>query len=419
MKAPVNCTMLVVEDELQAQEVLRDILSKKYPALRLHFASDGEAGLALFKEVEPEVVLTDLNMPKMNGLRMAQEIRSLAPQVPIIVLTAYNDTSQILESIRIGISRYVLKPIECQQLFEAIDGCLRGIEDIRGRRRAEQELRDHLDNLEVLIRERTGELESRNRQLAVEVQERKRAEQEVAALNARLEERVLERTAELEAAMRAQESFSYAISHDLRAPLRHINSYSCMLAEALGNENEEVRHALERMTSATTRMGTLIDHLLELSRISRSQICRQEVDFSDLARRVADMLRETDQARCVEFAIEEGLHVNGDGILLRQLLENLFHNAWKYTSPRPRGRIELGRSTIDGAECFFVRDNGVGFDMTYSSKLFEIFERLHGSEFEGTGVGLATVQRILQRHGGDIWAESEPDRGATFYFTLK
>jgi PAS domain S-box-containing protein len=237
--------------------------------------------------------------------------------------------------------------------------------------------------------------------------------------NELLEQRVKERTADLEAAIRAQESFSYSVSHDLRAPLRHINSFSAMIVEEHAAAlPSKARDYLERICAASSRMGALIDHLLELSRVTRTEIDPRQVDLSELATATLRMFQETDPHRSAEVVIEEGITVMGDRSMLRQLLENLLGNAWKYTSKKESPRIEFGKEVVGGQEAYFVRDNGAGFDMTYGDKLFKAFERLHGAEFEGIGIGLATAQRIIQRHGGAIWAEGAVDEGATFYFTL-
>lgn len=246
-----------------------------------------------------------------------------------------------------------------------------------------------------------------------------RYQQVILDLNAQLEERVTERTAALEAAIREQEAFSYSVSHDLRAPLRHINSFSALVMEECGPDlPREAQAYLERIRSATKRMGNLIDHLLELSRLSRTELSREPVDLGELAADTVAMLQETEPQRRVELRIQAGTWAYGDRNLLRQLLENLLGNAWKYSSGRVPAVIEFGSGSADGEEHFFVRDNGAGFDMAYSGKLFEVFQRLHGAEFEGAGIGLATAQRIVKRHGGSIWAEAGVDRGATFYFTI-
>jgi len=253
----------------------------------------------------------------------------------------------------------------------------------------------------------------------LDITELKRTKENFRRLSVELDQRVSERTAELETAIREQESFSHSVSHDLRAPLRHINSFSAMLIEDFGKElPSDARSYLDRICAASSRMGSLIDHLLELSRMSRTELKLEGIDLSELAVHVLDMFHETDPQRCVETRVTESIHVLGDLSLMRLLLENLLGNAWKYTSKKPAARIEFGMTQVAGEEAFFVRDNGVGFDMAYEQKLFGIFERLHGTEFEGAGIGLATSQRIIKRHGGKIWAEGKVGEGATFYFSL-
>jgi PAS domain S-box-containing protein len=223
-----------------------------------------------------------------------------------------------------------------------------------------------------------------------------------------------------ETASRELESFSYSVAHDLRAPLRGINGYSAALLEDLGDKLDgEAKDYLERINAGAERMGLLIDALLDLSRVSRTELTRDDVDLSALARAVVAQLRAADQGRVVEFVVEDELHARGDPQLLRVLLDNLIGNAWKFTAKREVPVIEFGRSETDGHAAYFVRDNGAGFDMTYAGKLFAPFQRLHpSSAFAGTGIGLATVQRIASRHGGKVWADAQVEIGATFYFTL-
>ncbi|MBU5614968.1 sensor histidine kinase [Geomonas azotofigens] len=255
--------------------------------------------------------------------------------------------------------------------------------------------------------------------IARDVTHSRRMAEELRLLNEELERRVAERTARLEAAMREQEAFSYSVSHDLRGPLRHINSYGSILIEEYGPTLEpEARGYLERIRTSSKRMGDLIDDLLELSRIGRLELRRATVSLSELAFGIGCKLQDAEPARRVDLLIEPGLQVQGDRLLLELMLENLVGNAWKYSSGRERARIELGACTHEGEETFFIRDNGVGFDMAYQDKLFGAFQRLHGSEFEGTGIGLATVKRIVERHGGTVWAKGVVDEGATVYFTL-
>jgi PAS domain S-box-containing protein len=295
------------------------------------------------------------------------------------------------------------------------------LRDLTERRRAEAALRQAHDELEHRVYERTAELRTTNKALIAEVVARKRAERELQALNAQLEDRIRERTGQLEAANRELEAFSYSVSHDLRAPLRSLHGFGQALLEDYGHcLDAQGRDWLQRIQAASQRMGLLIDDLLTLARVARREMRPTAVDLSALARTVAEGLRQRDPGRRVTFRIAEGLTVTGDAGLLQVALENLFGNAWKFTGKRPEATIEFGAGEKDGRRVFFVRDDGAGFDMAYVNKLFGAFQRLHAaSEFPGTGIGLATVQRIVHRHGGRVWAEGAVDRGATFYFTLE
>jgi signal transduction histidine kinase len=230
---------------------------------------------------------------------------------------------------------------------------------------------------------------------------------------------------ELEATNRELEAFSYSVSHDLRAPLRSIDGFSQILLEDYADEfDEDGKDYLSRVRAASQRMGRLIDDLLGLSRVTRGTMNRERVNLSDLAEEVAEGLREANSERVVEFSAQKGLKAWGDPRLLRVALANLIGNAWKFTEKEPEARIEFGvdeeLSRRGRIPVYYVRDNGAGFDMSYADKLFGAFQRLHGAdEFEGTGIGLATVQRVVRRHGGRIWAEGAVGRGATFYFTLR
>lgn len=244
----------------------------------------------------------------------------------------------------------------------------------------------------------------------------KQAERKIQTLNDDLQHRALE----LEAANKELEAFSYSVSHDLRAPLRGIDGFSQALLEDYSEKlDTQGKDYLQRVRAATQHMAQLIDDMLNLSRVTRSEMRRETVDLSAIARTIAMELQKTEPQRQVEFVVAEGLTASGDARLLRVVLENLLRNAWKFTGKRPRAKIEFGVIQNNGSSGYFVRDDGAGFDMTYANKLFGAFQRLHAvTDFKGTGIGLATVQRIIHRHGGRVWAEAKVEQGATFHFTL-
>jgi signal transduction histidine kinase len=254
-----------------------------------------------------------------------------------------------------------------------------------------------------------------------ELVERKRAEAEVSNLNATLEQRVSERTIQLTSSNKELEAFAYSVSHDLRAPLRGIDGWSLALLEDNREQlDEQGRIYLDRVRSETQRMGQLIDDILKLSRMTRSEMQPTAVGLSGMVQEISKHLQERNPQQLIEFCIQPGLTAYCDQRLLEIVLMNLMDNACKFSARRPQSRVEFGAVQVNDRQTFFVRDNGVGFDMVYSKNLFGAFQRLHSqSEYPGTGIGLATVQRIIGRHGGKIWADSQVEQGATFYFTLE
>lgn len=269
------------------------------------------------------------------------------------------------------------------------------------------------NDLVIYLSSAKDDLEKLNRELSAEIVERRRAEEELKRHREHLEELVKERTSELEA-------FIYSVSHDLRAPLRHIRGFADILLENLaGKLDERGKTYLERMHLSAVKMSRLIEDLLSLSRISLKEIEWTKLDLSKAASLIVSDLRESDPSRRVEVRIAEGLSTDGDESLITILLTNLLGNAWKFTSKTANARIEFGTLLKDERNIFYVRDNGAGFDEQYREKMFLPFHRLHTEkEFEGTGIGLAIVKRVIHRHGGDIWAEGTTGKGSTFYFTF-
>ena len=288
--------------------------------------------------------------------------------------------------------------------------------EIYERKLAEDTIRQARDNLEKRVQERTGKLAASNAEMIREVAERKRAEDDIRKLNAQL----VQRSAQLEASNKELEAFSYSVSHDLRAPLRGIDGFSQAVLEDYNEKlDESGRSYLHRVRAASQRMSQLIDAMLNLARLTRAEIHTKTFDMSAVVHGILEDLQKIEPEREVECVVANNLFATADPQLIRAVLENLLGNAWKFTRQQPNPRIEFGHGQYKGQAAYFVKDNGAGFDMTYAHKLFGTFQRLHAyTEFPGVGVGLATVHRIIQRHGGQIWAEGVVNEGAIFHFTL-
>jgi two-component system, sensor histidine kinase and response regulator len=350
-------------------------------------ANSGREALKWLLTHEFAVVLLDVKMPEMDGFETATLIRQRdkSRHTPIIFLTAADKSqTQAVRGYSVGAVDYLVKPIVPEFVRSKVA---------------------------VFV-----ELAKKNELLRRQAELLKASEQEARELA----EEQAELVRDLEHKNRELESFSYAVSHDLRAPLRRIESFSRAVQESHADRLDEAgRRYLERVREASLQMSQLIDDVLYLARVTRTEMREQEVDLSALVTLLLDRMREAEPARAVETKVRPGVTVLADGQLLRIAMENLLQNAWKFTGLTPTARIEFGLTNVAGEPTYFVRDNGAGFDMAYVNRLFGPFQRLHlQSEFPGTGIGLATVQRIIHRHGGRVWAEGMPGQGATFHFTL-
>ena len=447
--------ILAVEDSPTQAELLRYLLEQS--GYRATVASTGEQALALLGERAPSAIISDITMPGMNGYEVCRRIRAdeRTRDIPVILLTSLASSEDVLEGLACGADSFITKPYSKHYLITNIQQVLANRQPGKGelprisvevniagkahsvaadRQRiitlllstyeaashqnaelheTQEELRTVNERLEEKVRERTAALEA-------DITERKRAEAELVEYRDHLEELVHARTRELELANKEMEAFSYSVSHDLRAPLRAINGFARALQEDCAAELGTVgRGHLDRVDAASRRMAELIDDLLGLARIARLPLERKPVDLSELARTIAGELREAEPARQVELMIQDGMTAQADPALAAIVLRNLLGNAWKFTGKHPTARIEVGESVRDGEPVWFVRDDGAGFDMAYVDNLFAPFQRLHTTaDFPGTGIGLATVQRIVRRHGGRGWIEGKVEKGATYYFTF-
>jgi two-component system, NtrC family, sensor kinase len=382
--------ILAVDDsETYLHQVADALRAEGY---ELVLARSGEEALELLSVQPVDCVLLDLMMPGIGGRETCQRVKNTPSMrdIPIVLLTAVEDRQTMIQGLGAGADDYIAKSSDFDVLRARVLAQIRRkqFED-ENRTIREQLLRTEFESMEA------------------------RTAREVAEARAALVE-------ELQAKNEELDSFSYSVAHDLRAPLRSLDGFSLALLEDYGDKlDESGREYLKFIRESAQQMATLIDDLLALSRVTRSEFRREAVDLTEIARQIGARLQETDPDRRVEFVVADDLCVRGDNNLLALVLENLIGNAWKYSSKRPVARIEVGSVKRKGQPAFFVRDNGAGFDMAYASKLFGVFQRLHSArEFEGTGIGLATVQRIVRRHGGRIWGEGKVDGGATFYFTL-
>ena len=349
-----------------------------------------ESGREALKELLTQdfaVILLDVKMPEMDGFETAAMIRERdrSRHTPIIFLTAADPSqTQAVRGYAVGAVDYLVKPVVPEFVRSKV-------------------------SVFVELAKKTEML----RRQTLLLQASEHAARELAEAQAEL-------VRDLEHKNRELESFSYAISHDLRAPLRRIDSFSRAILESQASRLDDAgQHYFERVREASQHMSQLIDDVLYLSKVTQAELREQEVNLSSLVDAIVARLREADPQRRVEVRVRPGVMVTGDGQLLRIALTNLLENAWKFTARGPASRIEFGVAHPGGEAAYFIRDNGAGFEQAYADRLFTPFQRLHrANEFPGSGIGLATVQRIIHRHGGRVWAEGAVGQGATFYFTL-
>lgn len=371
---------LIVDDLDQNIVVLTSLLQGLEVDLLL--ANSGKEALELLLKHEFALSLLDVQMPGMNGFELAEIMRSTEKTkgIPIIFVTAADaDFQRIFKGYDAGAVDFLQKPLHSKIVIGKVKVFL----DLYNQKR---------------LMERS--LKSINEELEWKVQERTRA--------------LIDANQEIEA-------FSYSVSHDLRSPLRSMDGFSNALLKMYDDKlDDRGRDYLNRIRESAQKMGELIDGMLVLSKLGRKEIKREDINISQLSEKILTNFKVEAPHRQVQTVIKPNLMVNADLTLTKVVFENLLENAWKYTSKKEKSQIELGSFLKAGKEVFFIRDNGAGFDMEYSDKLFGAFQRLHTSEeFSGTGIGLATVKRILSRHGGEIWFEGEANEGATFYFTFK
>jgi DNA-binding response OmpR family regulator len=382
--------ILAVDDSLTyLHELSSSLREEGYDVV---LARSGEEALELLAVQPVDCILMDLMMPGLSGQETCRRIKAaqVVRDIPLVMLTALEDRSAMLDGLGSGADDYISKSSEFEVLKARVRAQIRRkqFED-ENRRIREELLKKELEAAEA------------------------RASRELAETRAVLLEELERKNKELEA-------FSYSVSHDLRAPLRSIDGFSQAFLEDYADRiDAKGQGYLRRVCAAAQRMGELIDDMLQLSRIGRAEMRREETDLSELARMIIGDLRKREPHRKVDAHLEDGLVAEVDSRLMRIALENLLGNAWKFTGRVSPARVEFGLTVVAEEKCYFVRDNGAGFSMEYAEKLFTPFQRLHSDEdFSGTGIGLATVYRVMDRHGGRIWAEAEVGKGATFYFTV-
>jgi signal transduction histidine kinase len=409
--------LLIVDDDPTNRKLLRAQLEAEDHSVMA--ATNGVEALQVLGREAVDAVISDILMPDMDGFRLCLEIRKSArfSTLPVILYTStYSSPEDRRLAQNAGADGYIVKPAPPQAIFAALHEAMKRSRDSMRSPPKRDETYVLKQYSEALVRK----LEEKNRELQKALGDLQVAHRAIVEFNRGLESRVEQRTTELQTANRELESFSSSVSHDLRAPLRAVGGFAAILrrdhAAAIA---PDATRLLERIENNVRGMQMLIDNLLEFARLGRKAMSMQRLNFAQLARESLDELAHEQQGRHVEIVIGEIPPCNGDRMLMKQVLTNLLSNALKYTRKREVSRIEVGSERRGGRDILYVRDNGVGFNMRYAGKLFEMFQRLHPqSEFSGSGIGLAIVKRVIEKHGGQVWAEAKPEKGATFYIAL-
>ena len=361
-------SLLIVDDEPASMRALCDTL--EYEGYRTYGYTSAADALAAMRERSFDLLLADLQMPGTNGIDLIKSAQLIDPTLVAVIMTGHGALETAVAAMKAGALDYIQKPIKLTTALPVLERAI-----------AVRQLRIEKKRLEENVRERTEELKIANREL---------------------------------------EAFSYSVSHDLRAPLRAVSAFTqALLSEHVGTLNAEGQRLLQNVNAGAAHMDRLITDLLRLSQLNRQELHRQPVRFAELIERIIEDMAAERAGRDIEFLVADFPTWQVDPGLLQQVFVNLISNAVKFTRERPRARIEIGYRMNGTTLVCFVKDNGVGFNMKYMNKLFGVFQRLHSADqFEGTGVGLSIVRRIVERHGGTVWVDGAQDQGATFYFSL-
>lgn len=386
-------------------------------------ATSGREALRCLMQQDFAVILLDVNMPGMDGFETAHLIRQRKSleHVPIIFVTGISDTeNHVSRGYSLGAVDYILTPVVPEILRAKVSVFVQLFKVTEQVKRQAEHLRQAHDELETRVEQRTAELAIANESLQQEVVERQRVEEEIRTLNSELEKRVQERTVELVVANQELETFTYSIAHDLRAPLRQIHGYAQILQDEFASALPlDAQIYLKKIEERGRSMGSMVDDLLNLFGIAKENFYLHTTNLNLIVEDIISSIKPEHMNRIIQWNVGRLPTVECNPGLIRQAFTNLLSNAVKYTKFQSPAVIEIGQTRIKDEDVIYVKDNGVGFDMDYMDKLFGLFQRLHtAEEFEGSGIGLALVARIIRRHGGRIWAEGKVNKGATFYFTL-